>query len=200
MKKRRTLSAAGLCCLLLLPATGWADRAEMAQTLNTRISLKVTKAAPQEVLQTFGKLMSIEVEVDPEITKPLTLQVEQVTVKTALNATCESVGCKWWIQDDKILRAVPSTEAGHPVSQSGDPLKKKIMVELTDVDARAFFTSFSKVVSDGLSMDPAVNGKLTINVRDRPIAEILDMACAQLQCRWRLATEDGNPILEIKPK
>lgn len=197
---RRTLSvAAGLLGLLLLPTTTWASRAEMLNKLKTRIDLKVEKADPQEVLQTFGKLMSLAVEVDPSIDKPLSLHLEQVTVQTALNATCESVGCKWYIQQDKLLKVIPTDDADSAAPRSNDLLKSPIVIELTDVDARAAFSSLARAVGEELSMDPSITGRVTLNLRDRPIAEILDAACAQVRCRWRL-TGGSKSVLEIKPK
>jgi type II secretory pathway component GspD/PulD (secretin) len=196
---RRTLSvAAGLLGLLLLPTTTWASR-DMVNKLKTRIDLKVEKADPQEVLQTFGKLMSLAVEVDPSIDKPLSLHLENVTVQTALSATCESVGCKWYIQQEKLLKVIPDDAADSAMPKSTDLLKTPIVIELTDVEAYAAFSSLANAVGEGLSMDPAITGKVTLNMRDRSIAEILDVACAQVHCRWRL-TGGSKSVLEIKPR
>lgn len=192
----------GIACLfglLLLPAALRADGG-----LDERISLKVDKADPQEVLQTFGKLMSMPTEIDPTIEKPLSLQIEQVTIRTALNAVCESVGCQWRLEGGKLLKVtrLPDTAgaAEHPGGGKGAALlKEKIDIKVTAADARNLFASVAQIISGELSMDSNVRGTINLDLEAQPLSGVLDSACAQVQCRWRVI-EGSRPVLEIKPR
>jgi type II secretory pathway component GspD/PulD (secretin) len=193
--KRKLLGIASLSCFFLLPAATWADSG-----LNDRISLKVTEADPQDVLQTFGKLLKLPAEIDPAIDKPLSLQVEQVTLRTALNAVCESVGCQWRIEGGKLLKVTRLPETPEPERGKGSAaLKEKIDIKVTNADARNFFTTVAQIMSGEVSIDPSVKGTLSLDMEAQPLSAILDNACSQVQCRWRV-TEGSRPVLEIKPK
>lgn len=197
--KRNLCGIAWLCCLLLLPAATWADGG-----LDDRVSLKVDEADPQEVLQTFGRLLGLPAEIDPSIKKRFSLQIEQVTLRTALNAACESVGCQWRLEEGKLK----VTRLPEIVENSGDGkgggkgaalLKDKIDIKVTSADARNFFATVAEIISGELSMDANVRGTLNLDLEAQPLSKVLDTACAQVKCQWRV-TEGSRPVLEIKPR
>lgn len=180
-----------LSLCLLLPAAAQADG-----TLDQRIALRVTDADPQEVLATFGQMMGVPVDIDPEIQRPLSIQVEDVSIRTALNAVCESVSCNWHLEGGKVLkfRALPKASSAKSPS-----LDEPVDIKVTDADLRNFMGTVAQLLNGNLDMDPALKGKITLDIENQGLRAVLDAACAQAKCRWKLA-EGTRPVLEVRPK
>jgi type II secretory pathway component GspD/PulD (secretin) len=63
--------------------------------LKEPIDLKVTKANVREVLQTFGQILSLEVDLDPKVTGNVTFELDSTPVGEALDKVCAMAGCEW---------------------------------------------------------------------------------------------------------
>ncbi|HEX2644784.1 MAG TPA: hypothetical protein VHU81_17435 [Thermoanaerobaculia bacterium] len=181
-----------LSCLALAPAAVWAET-----DLGAKIALKVEKADPQEVLKTFGQIMSVPVDVDPTLRQPVSIRLEQVTVRTALNAVCESVGCDWRLEGGKLkVTAQPKA----PAEPSSPPsLEKPIDIKITDANLREVLATVAQILSYDLALDPAIQGKITLSIENQGLRSVLDTICAQAACRWRVI-EGSRTVLEVKPK
>lgn len=181
-----------LSCLALLPAAAWAE-----EDLGAKIALKVEKADPQDVLKTFGQIMSIPVEIDPAIQQPVSIRVEQVTVRTALNAVCESVGCDWRVEGGKLKVTALPKAAAEPATPPS--LEKPIDIKITDANLREVLATVAQILSYDLALDPAIKGKITLSIENQGLRSVLDTICSQAACRWRVI-EGSRTVLEVKPK
>ena len=76
---------------------------EHTDDLDTPISLDLEEAALADVLASFGQIGGHEVEIEPGLDGKVTLGIRNVSVRTALRAVCESVGCVWE-EEGGILR------------------------------------------------------------------------------------------------
>jgi type II secretory pathway component GspD/PulD (secretin) len=74
--------------------------------LDEPIDLKVTKADVRQVLQTFGQIMSAEVELDPRITGTLSFDLDNIPCSQALDKVCAAAHCEWKLEVGKsrVLR------------------------------------------------------------------------------------------------
>jgi type II secretory pathway component GspD/PulD (secretin) len=59
------------------------------------IDLKVTGANVRELLQTFGQILGVETEIDPQITGKVTLELDSTPFSQALDKACAAAGCEW---------------------------------------------------------------------------------------------------------
>ncbi len=76
--------------------------------LDERIDLKVTRASAEEVLRSFGEVLSVEVELEKPLTAEVTLDLEKVSVRKALYAVCRQAGCRWHVEEGERRRLVIS--------------------------------------------------------------------------------------------
>lgn len=73
------------------------------------LDLRVTKAKGQEILKTFGQILSAEVLLDPSITGEVTLDLENTPWDQALDAVCAALSCNWELVESpmRVLKVVP---------------------------------------------------------------------------------------------
>ena len=72
-----------------------AEAIESPVALDTPISMDLEGAAIADVLTSFGRIADHDVEIAPDLQGKVTLGIQNVSVRTALRAVCESVGCTW---------------------------------------------------------------------------------------------------------
>jgi hypothetical protein len=97
----RLLSAA----LLTLCAVVTAAPALAQDTLAKRVTIDVNAATPVSVFTAVATASGAKftVTVDPAVTDPVDITVRNVSVKTALNAICESIGCQWTLTGSTLV-------------------------------------------------------------------------------------------------
>ncbi len=85
-------------------------------SLQERIDLKITGADSREVLTTFAQIMSVGIEIEPEVSGPVTFDLQRTPVADALDAICQAVGCTWRLDEGEnpVLRvtAKPKRKGG----------------------------------------------------------------------------------------
>lgn len=63
--------------------------------LKEPIDLKVTQAQVVELLNAFGQMLSVEVQVGPGIGGKVDLELDNTPVEEALETVCRKAGCTW---------------------------------------------------------------------------------------------------------
>jgi type II secretory pathway component GspD/PulD (secretin) len=87
--------------------------------LDARVSIAFNSVSPSTMFRTVAtNMVGIEATVDPQLQKPFSITLEDVTVRTVLDATCDSVGCRWHIDGNTLV-----VEALPP-----DPSRKKTWI------------------------------------------------------------------------
>jgi type II secretory pathway component GspD/PulD (secretin) len=82
--------------------------------LDRRTTIEVTAVMPRDVYGALSRVLGYELAIAPEIQQPVTMHLENVTVRTALTALSENLGCRWRI-DGNTLR-VESAGSRNPGS------------------------------------------------------------------------------------
>ena len=70
--------------------------------LDRRTTIDVTAAAPRDVYASLCRVLGYELSIAPEVRQPVTMHLENVTIRTALNALSENLGCRWNIAGSKL--------------------------------------------------------------------------------------------------
>lgn len=130
--------------------------------LDEKINLNLREAAAANVLDSFQHILSVEVEIDTAITGSFSIQLDNVSVRTTLNAICESIGCEWQL-DDGILR-FSAIEAPAAEEASTTIAFQPLNLDLKDAQAADVFRSLAQILEAELILDPAVNGKFSIQL------------------------------------
>ena len=185
MKKRSSLLALSLALALPLAAVPAALRAA-ADPLDGRINIELRNAAPAEVFKSFGQLTGMEVTIDPAIQRKLSIRLENVRVRTALDAACESLDCRWEPRDGRLVfTAVPGGGERKPPAKAD--AREVIDIRVTNADVQDLIKTFGELVGAEVVLDPAVTGKVSLDLRNTPWSQGLDTVCKQAGCAWSLS-------------
>lgn len=82
----------------LIIALALASPAAAQPNLDLRTTIDVDMAAPHDVFESMSKRLGCKLVIAPEITQPVTMRLQNVTVRTALTALSETLGCRWGIE------------------------------------------------------------------------------------------------------
>jgi len=206
-------------CLLALPAFG-------GEVTQERVSLQLKDAPFVDVCKIFQRLLHAELEIEPGIDATVTIGFEDITVKTALSAICESAGCTWeYIEGDPgILRITrdpnaPARDKSGPEPGEGARTMRKeihmdmqaegsggpgevdidthISLKLVNADAEDVLQNLAQVLGCRILMDRNIAGKtVSIHEENKPLDFFLDAICKEIGASWKWG-EGMPPTLEV---
>jgi len=212
MRTPRKITAVLTACAVSTLAATLARAQELPLALlDQRISLELRDANAQDFFRTVQAVASaserpdrpakpLEFMVDESFAGTLTICLRGVTLRTALRAACESMGCllSWREDADAVRVAVTADKAPQAVEAEihatsglagGKPpsLDEPVVVALKDAKLVEVLELLSTISGFGTVIDPSL-GERTVSVpnEERTIRESLDLLCAQAGCRWEL--------------
>ena len=78
-----------------------------------KVTLDLNGVAPAAAFKAVADAIGVSVTVDAAVTDPVDITVRNVSARTALNAMCESVGCRWTLSGGSLaVRAGTDAAAG----------------------------------------------------------------------------------------
>lgn len=179
---------------------------EMDSRLDARLDLELKEAAVAQVLASFGQIVGAEAVIDPEIRGEVTIELHNVRAATALTAVCESLGCLWRIEDgmlkidrDPEAKPAPARRSEPAEGESAAGLDQPIDMALKDADLRQVLESFGRIAGARITIDPSLQGKVTIQLQNTPARTALDALCRIEGCRWELQEDEEGPLLVFIP-
>lgn len=181
---------------LALLVTAFTGPAWATTGLDQKIDLSLEDARAHEVFRTFGQILQAEVTMDPRIEERVTIEIHDVTVRTAMTAVCESVDCSWSLEpgEPKVL-TVRSVAPGEPASPSR--LDELIDISLRDADLVEVLRLVASMIDARLQLDPKVEGTVTVEFQKVRVDTFLDQLCFMGGCRWSLVPGD-RPVLKVE--
>ena len=156
--------------------------------LDEPIDLDVVKAPG--MFDLFARTAGLELAIDPVVAgKTLTLRIEKVRVRTALDAACDSLECRWRVEAGKLIveanpRAAPKAAVEKPAQ-----LDETIDLKVTKARAADVLRTFGEILNVEVDIEDGVAGELTLNLEATPVRAALDAVCKKLSCRWHI--EEG---------
>ncbi|MBI2840812.1 MAG: hypothetical protein HYX75_21040 [Acidobacteria bacterium] len=144
----------------------------------------------------------------------MTILLKNVSVRTAMTAVGESIGCTWRFSDGKLVfTAIPGATKGPraPRGGSGGPaqpsdtearlenlLSAPLTLDLNDAPIENTFQLMAEILGGTLEMDESLRGKMiTIESTGHPTRDLLDRLCHMAECRWELVPRTV-PIFRIR--
>jgi type II secretory pathway component GspD/PulD (secretin) len=195
---------AAVFTLLLSGSIAWAVEVD----LDKRITLDLEKAELQKVLALYQDVLGVEVDIDPSIDRTISISFDDITVRTSLNAICESAKCRWELidgdppllrfdRDDQGEEPQADMPAMHEPEARQYVIDSPVSLQLTDADATKVLEVAAKIMGAKLLMDRKLaHSTVTINADAVPLSTVLDTVCEKLDCAWKLV--DGDPpALEV---
>ena len=210
----------GLAALLSFAA----DAAAQKDLARERVSLLFKDTPVTQVMPALAEVLGYEISLDPALRATVTLQVENVTAQTALNAICESIGCRWRQQGNRLVveartetvTIMQATEKGEQFSRRGGNLMNYAVPGLdaelpfditwSPVEVHTAFYMLARMLDAQVDVAPALNGrKLAVTIKAATMRQAFDAVCRVASCRWQLVekpkrvvrvTERGQEVAE----
>jgi hypothetical protein len=144
---------------------GPASTASAQGFLNGRVSVSFNSVSPAKFFRMLD-MMGFEPRVDPQLQKPFSITLEDVTVRMLLDATCDSIGCRWHVDGNTLV-----VEALPP-----DPSRGKTWIrpsgavmpagsQFTNTSVGTVFDAIGRTVGEGCSYQvDAVNAGQLVTV------------------------------------
>jgi type II secretory pathway component GspD/PulD (secretin) len=176
--------------------------------LDKRITLDLEGAELQMVFALYQDVLGVEVDIDPTIDQTISISFDDITVRTSLNAICESAKCRWELieGDPDLLRfdcddheeeSQADAFATHAPDAKEYKIDSPVSLQLVDADATTVLEVAAKLMGARLLMDRKLeHSTITVNATAVPLSTVLDTMCEDLDCAWKLV--DGDPpTLEV---
>jgi TonB family protein len=205
---KRSFCTAGLLSLALGCAAIGAAQAPFTRPVDAgrRVFIDVNRVAPIEVLRELAPVISVRLEPSPDLpVAPVTLRLWNVRARTALNALCEMVGCRWQIEG-RTLRVVPG-DPPPPVPRSAEffarlkqPLEgeqwKFVRVPLREVAKALAGAVGEQVVFEGAASDTPITADLTGQTPFRAVFRVMEIIGWDIRgINWEGTSGPGQPIV-----
>ncbi len=89
---------------------------------NERVSLDLKETSLITVFEVYQKLLGVEVRIRCDMERRVTIVFENITVRSSLNAICESAGLRWSLEasEPPVLRIDCESQ---PPASPGQPLR-----------------------------------------------------------------------------
>jgi type II secretory pathway component GspD/PulD (secretin) len=184
----------GVCALAGLLGAGVVFAA--GNPLDERVSLNLEKASTKDTFAALSQMVGADVvQVDPGVTGTVTVTLQNVRVRTLLDAVCESIGCRWDLQDKKLR--VTSASADKPAPVFREALDSPIDLKVSNADSRELLKTFGQIMGIEVSLDSAITGKVSLELKATPVRQALDAACFAVGCDWEVVDGGGRTTLKV---
>jgi type II secretory pathway component GspD/PulD (secretin) len=195
IKKLPLLALPLAAILLALPVPARAD----GEVLDRKVNVSLADSAPDQAFKAFATMIGLEAVVEPGLDGEVTVRLQNVRMRTVLDAVCESIGCRWSVDSGTPakLHIFPLQERPAP---KATVLKETIDLKVTKAKARELLNTFGEIMGVQVDLDPRITGTVTFELESTPVGEALDRTCAAVGCEWKLDTSGEKPVLRITAK
>ncbi|MFP5287239.1 MAG: hypothetical protein ACLGI9_15985 [Thermoanaerobaculia bacterium] len=190
---KRTMLAA--LAALLMAGTAVAAPDE----LDKRVSLDLRNATAEEAFKSLARVAGVQIDAKG-VSGDVTLELENVRVRTILTAICDTIGCRWDLQSGK-LRITPLPEGERPtprVKPSAAALDAAIDLKVSDASVRDLLETVAQIMSAKVFIDSGIKGQVSLELEDTPLRQVLGTICMAAGCTW--SYDDDRGVLSVKPK
>jgi len=143
-----------------LPITDYAAGAEQPAGDNREfIWLDVKDKDIHEILASISKRVDVNIIADPEVKEKVTIQLDRVEWRNALQVIAKQTNCKIMEVSDRLIRFT------QPPS---------ISMEFQDADIKIVLELLAKQAGANIVMNSDVQGKVSLSLREVPWREALD--------------------------
>jgi TonB family protein len=179
--------------------------AQAQESLKRRMSVSYQGAAIASVFTALANVLGCRLQLDQRLSGTVTLEVRNVTAETVLRAVCESAGCRWRLDRDRLV--VEIDPAGK-VKPQPDPYSEVKIADVhqeipahilwSDAPLEGVAKTFGQML-DALVLldDKLVNKRVSLD-QDRGTAwSALNAVCQRASCRWQFASEPKRRLAVV---
>jgi len=182
---KRALILLSSLVLLAASAAAWTEEQKGA------IDVDFREAELSDALAGFAALTESRLELDPDLTGPVTLRLDRVKWSTALDALCDSVGCTWRLSDgERRVLKVDRRLAG---------VEEPISVTLREADSLEVMRAIARILRGELQLDENLRGPVSITLERVAASTALDAICQGIGCEWQFLEADPRVLVVKAP-
>jgi hypothetical protein len=189
------------------------DAAAQKDLAGERVNLLFKDTPVVQVFQPLAKSLGYELTLDPTLRALVSIQVDNVTAQTALNALCESIGCKWRQDGRRLIvdartdiTAVMRTTAkadefrrrgGNLLNYAVHSLDEDLPFDITwsPVDIHFAFFMLARMMDADVDIAPALQGrKLAVDIKSATTRQAFDRICVVAGCRWEMVQQPKRVV------
>jgi len=159
---------------------GLASDVRAQANLDGRISIGCSGFLPAQLIGLLWHGTDLQVTVDPVLKRPISITLEDVTLRMALDASCDSIGCRWRTEGNRLvveaLPPDPSRGKTWIVASSGRTMPSGRQFEKTPV--RDVLDAIAVVAGEGFEYrvdEVDVNQSVTVDVSDQTVMRAIAM-------------------------
>ena len=179
--------------MLTVPGPARAD----GDVLDRRVDVALAESEPVQAFQGLAQMIGLHAEIEPGLDGRVTVRLQNVRMRTVLDAVCESIGCSWSVEGGTKLHIAPLADRSAPKATL---LKEPIDLKVTKADVRQVLKTFGEILSMEVELDPRITGTVTFELENTPVGQALDQICATANCEWRVDTSGKSPVLRFAAK
>ena len=174
--------------------------------LERRLSIDVNGVAPRQVLESIARAADCTLALDPNVTRRVTMRVSRITVRTALDAVCESIGCAWKVEKGSLR---VDAQAGRGVDERLDRLKQRVerrlppSMKFEGIPLREVLAALSKAGGDRFTASDADAGRIvTVDLGGYTVGDALThlmkaAGCSSGHVQWSPAAS-ADAVLDLQ--
>lgn len=167
--------------------------------LDKRVSLDLQDATVEEAFRSLAHVAGVQISLEGVSGEKVSLELENVRVKTILSALCDSLGCRWELAGDKLLIVpVPGARPAPRAKPTSASLTAGLDLKVKDASVRDLLETMAQIMSARPIIDSAIEGRISLEVENTEIQKILDTVCVSAKCDWSFDAKKG--ILVVRPK
>lgn len=167
--------------------------------LDRKVSLDLQDATVEEAFRSLAHVAGVQISLEGVTGEKVSLELENVRVRTILTALCDSLGCRWELAGDKLrVVPVPGERPAPRVKPTLESLAAVIDLKVTNANVRDLLETTAQILSAKPIIDSAIEGKITLELENTEVEKVLDTVCASAKCEWSFDAEKG--ILVVRPK
>jgi hypothetical protein len=177
-----------------------------------RLSIDVNAVAPADVFASFEEVLwatlrerapkiprsAVRIVLDPSVRELVSVRLQNVTLRTAITAVCESIGCGWRFAGGSGPVQVQVTvhslegESGATLDTKAKgktpaSLEEPVKVQLGSAEAATVFGVLARITGYEIVLAPELSTRKVELGLEAPLRDVLDAACAQIGCSWSVS-------------
>ncbi|MDO8836154.1 MAG: hypothetical protein Q7V01_11185 [Vicinamibacterales bacterium] len=190
-----------VCLAMLAVATNSAAQKDLARE---RVTVQFSAVAVADVFPAMARSLGYDISADPNLRALVTFQAENVTAHTVLTAICESVGCRWRLEGNRMIVEALKEEItilrtrAEQIRFSGTVgmslpsvrgLDDELPFDITwsPMDLHAAFFTLARIYEADVDLAPALKGRrVALSLKSATLRHALDAVCVVAGCRWEL--------------
>ena len=186
-----------------------------------RVSIDLREAPPADLFRSLESVLydtvhrhtpgidrdAVRIVLDPGIREPVTVCLQNVTLRTAITAVCESIDCAWVFKGRSgplrieitvrpLERVAARSAEAPPEGRRPASLDEPIHAQFEKAEAGTLFGIVSRMSGYQVVVAPELTAKTVSIDLEAPLRNVFDAICMQVQCSW--SVRDG--VLIVRPR